>query len=326
MNNGQADTFAIPPANAGLRSETSRHRLGRFAAQLLPLGLAQKLLLHTLEFSSSNELTSAREKLSAFRRWSDDICNRLSRDEDEFRVSGYCAVCDGKRKFIVDYNYASPNARDHLQPNWRERLVCPTCQLNSRLRACVHMARRAGLAPGSRVYATEQVTPLFRALKARFPYLTGSEYLSDGTAPGHTNSAGIRHEDMTRLSFADTSLHGVLSFECLEHIPDYVAALRECRRVLRPGGTLLLTAPFVIDAPTTLTRARLTADGVEHLLPPEYHGDPVNAGGVLCYYHFGWDLLDTLRDAGFCETRLVVYGSRVFGYFGGVPSMIIAKA
>jgi hypothetical protein len=39
---------------------------------------------------------------------------------------------------------------------------------------------------------------------------------------------------------------------------------------------------------------------VEHLEPPEYHGDPVNPeAGVLCFQHFGWRLLDDLREAGF---------------------------
>ena len=38
---------------------------------------------------------------------------------------------------------------------------------------------------------------------------------------------------------------------------------------------------------------------IEHLHPPEYHGDPLDPGGCLCFHHFGWDLLDLLRDAGF---------------------------
>jgi hypothetical protein len=42
-------------------------------------------------------------------------------------------------------------------------------------------------------------------------------------------------------------------------------------------------------------RARIGADGaIEHLEPAEYHGDLVS-GGVLCFHHFGWDLLEQAR-------------------------------
>ena len=54
-----------------------------------------------------------------------------------------------------------------------------------------------------------------------------------------------------------------------------------------------------------LGAASLQANGrIEHLCEPEMHGDPV-AGGVLCFYHFGWDLLDEARRAGFRKAQWV---------------------
>ena len=44
------------------------------------------------------------------------------------------------------------------------------------------------------------------------------------------------HQDATNLSFDDSEFKCVLSFDVLEHIPDYDAALRESYRVLKRGG------------------------------------------------------------------------------------------
>ena len=49
---------------------------------------------------------------------------------------------------------------------------------------------------------------------------------------------------------------------------------------------------------------------ISHLLPPEYHADP------LCFYHFGWDLLDALRSLGFRDTLALIYWTGELGYLG----------
>jgi SAM-dependent methyltransferase len=49
--------------------------------------------------------------------------------------------------------------------------------------------------------------------------------------------------DATRMPLVDASMDVVVSFETLEHVPDAMAMVREIRRVLKPGGCLVLSTP-----------------------------------------------------------------------------------
>ena len=53
----------------------------------------------------------------------------------------------------------------------------------------------------------------------------------------------VHQADASALPFASASFDLVAALDCLEHVEDDGAALREFLRVLRPGGKLLLTVP-----------------------------------------------------------------------------------
>jgi SAM-dependent methyltransferase len=135
---------------------------------------------------------------------------------------------------------------------------------------------------------------------------------------------GLRNEDMTALTFPDNSFDFILSFDVMEHVADDIAALREVHRCLKPGGTFMFTAPFKKDRTEKLVRARKLPDGsLEHLLPPEYHGNPVDPNGSLCFRYFAWDLLDDMKKTGFMDPYALNYWSRDFAYLGGEQFIFI---
>lgn len=243
--------------------------------------------------------------------------------EETFELPGYCLVCDKPTRFRADFLYHS--VVDGVRvPNWRERLECSHCGLNSRMRAAMHFLKQA--TKGGTIYLTEQATNFFTMAHRFMPNVVGSEYLSDGTIPGQTNAKGIRCEDMTRLTFPDRSFDVIASYDVLEHVPDYRAALAECWRCLKPGGVLNVTVPFLLGSPQTVTRAVIAADGsITHLQPPEYHGDPLSKTGVLAFYNFGWDLLADMEAAGFGDVGLTFYWSYLFGHIGGWQFIITAR-
>jgi SAM-dependent methyltransferase len=252
----------------------------------------------------------------------------IPKGASSFFIPGYCVVCSSYTEFFVDYAYAPPAINGIQLPNWRERLECRSCGLNNRMRAVLHFLVSNLKVDGSaQVYLTEQTTPLFRAFEGVYPGVVGSEYLRDGTAGGHYNADCIRHEDVTALTFPASSFDAICSFDVLEHVPSYQVAFDEFFRCIKPGGNLLLTVPFFPDRARTLTRAAPVSNGsdVMHFEPPEYHGDPLNDAGVLCFYHFGWDLLAAMRQAGFSDPKLSFYWSLSLGYLGGRQFLISAS-
>jgi SAM-dependent methyltransferase len=90
---------------------------------------------------------------------------------------------------------------------------------------------------------------------------TGFAYTGvDWPSSIHTAGAAaetVRHSlTETPWPFADGSFDAIVCTEVLEHIPDPQALLNESKRILKPGGKMLLTAPLLWP---------------EHEAPHDYH-------------------------------------------------------
>lgn len=285
--------------------------------------LAALSLACAYSHSHYREIAAQFQKLGEYGRRR-KIQESLLTGANEFSIPGYCHITSRYTEFAVNLR----NLDQANLPNWvwRESLVSDGIY-NNRMRASMHLFEQI-LRPRKEdpIYVSEQRSPLYAWLKKKYPNTIGSEYLGARMPPGSIDEHGVRNESLTALSFPDESMQFVLSFECFEHFANYKAGLRECARVLKRGGSLLITVPFRRDLAHHIVRAKDREDGtVEHLLPPEYHGDPLSKEGCLCYYHFGWELLDDMWAAGFCDPRACLYWSREFGYLGIEQVLFLAN-
>lgn len=178
-----------------------------------------------------------------------------------------------------------------------------------------------------RVYCPEAVTAFAELLRSRFPRFTGSEYLPD---PADPRRGQVRHEDLCALSFADASLDLVVCNEVLEHVYNLDAALRQCLRVLAPGGAFVGTLPFAYGQQQSVIKAHHRGPGLPPHVEgePEIHGNPIDqAAGSLVYQIPGWELLDQLEAIGFRDPAMHAIHATGYGVVGAdIPEILVLVA
>lgn len=261
----------------------------------------------------------------SFRQYGDSFYKERSLEErniaaenkknQSWFLPGFCEPCYKETRFLVDWAYS-----DGVIPNYRERLVCVSCGLNNRQRFMANYIKQICHDNQSvtDIYLYEQVTNFYKYLKTELTNINiiGSEYLGFNIKGGEIIN-NIRHEDALNLSFNESSFDMIVSNDVYEHVPDIEKALRESHRVLKKRGKLLFTIPFYPSKNETTQRAAIKNGEISHILPAQYHGNPLSSAGSLVFYNFGWDILAQCKIAGFRDAFMIAYYDMSLGYIGG---------
>ena len=85
--------------------------------------------------------------------------------------------------------------------------------------------------------------------------------------------------DASALPLADGSVDLVLSLELVEHVPEPAVVLREIARVLKPGGTVILSVPSTVPRHAEDDYWRFTAQGLETLGSASFERGEVHVFG-----------------------------------------------
>jgi hypothetical protein len=193
-----------------------------------------------------------------------------------------------------------------------ELYQCPACGSNGRdrfLHWC--FTNRVDLSPALCIIecSPRLGEPYRAAMSTWFFYRT-----SDYDLRAHQGNLQL---DLQAIELPDACLDVMLCAHVLEHVPDTAKALAELRRVIAPGGHLLLQVPVLQGH---------TAPPTE----PEFHGD-----NTPVFWRFGFDLTARLRAQGFttellCTAELanaVTAGQNPWGQWSpefDVPDMLSA--
>lgn len=101
-------------------------------------------------------------------------------------------------------------------------------------------------------------------------------------------------QDLQRQTFPDSFFDLVITREVFEHVFDPAAAIAEIARTLKPGGLCIMAVPVANRFKPSQRRARMVDGAVNHILPPQYHGNPMSRDGALVTMDWGYDIAPLL--------------------------------
>jgi SAM-dependent methyltransferase len=217
---------------------------------------------------------------------------------------GYCLTCDHRTLFVETGTWLANDylcVRCHSMPRWRGMIRVLNTRFPDWRTLQIHECGSSGL-------ATEKI-------RREATGYSGSRYLVPDVPRGHL-VGNVSCQDIEDLTFPDDSFDLVLTQDVLEHVLRPDRAFAEIARVLRPGGAHVFTVPMVHGAPT-LVRAVPSEAGIEHLLPPDYHGEVGNPERSLVVREWGDDdFVAFVSEHGGLATEVVELHNRKLGLAG----------
>jgi len=183
----------------------------------------------------------------------------------------WCCLCGQKVQRFLPYRGACSDmpavlSEMHVIGSDVENFECPACGCHDRERHLLLYLRASGLITqmrSARILHFAPETQLQRQIAKAQP----AEYVLGDLHPMRSD---VRRLDLLAIDFPRDSFDFVIANHVLEHVSDDVQALREIRRVLRPGGFAILQTPYAShlqskfeDADITSEPARLQAYGQE---------------------------------------------------------------
>jgi SAM-dependent methyltransferase len=226
---------------------------------------------------------------------------------------GHCPICASEVRF-------------RARAAWfRDHLFCSDCGSIPRERGLALVLERRF--PGWRGLAIHESSPADRGISKKLAR-EAPGYVSSQFFPGEPLGAtvrGFRNENLEALTFADASFDLTITLDVMEHVNQPDQVLREVARTLKPGGAYIFTVPTYKGKLVSERRAHYRADGgVDHLVEPEYHGNPVSDAGSLVTFHYGHDFAEMIAAWSGLDVEVVRFHDHRHGVIGDFTEVYVA--
>jgi SAM-dependent methyltransferase len=123
----------------------------------------------------------------------------------------------------------------------------------------------------------------------------------------------LRNENLEAQTFEDELFDLVITQDVFEHIFNPALAFKEVARTLRPGGAHIFTVPLVNKEKPSEKWATLDDNGLRFLHTEEYHGNPIDNEGSPVSYHWGYDIVDFIKESSGLDTSIITIDALQYG-------------
>jgi SAM-dependent methyltransferase len=208
-----------------------------------------------------------------------------------FSQKGYCPCCDKEVVFRAFDNWL------------RDYFLCSNCRSIPRERALMLVIEK--YYPNWKDLYIHESSPSNRGtsikLKENCYNYTPTQYLPDKPLGVVVN--GYKNENLESLTFDDESFDLVITQDVMEHIYYPDKAFKEIARTLKKGGAHIFTVPIINKFNKTEIWA-LKDDNSQpiFLVNPEYHGNPIDPKGSPVTMHWGFDIINYIKENSGLDT------------------------
>lgn len=225
---------------------------------------------------------------------------------------GYCTICE-RNVFFAETG-----------PWLRDQYICLSCHSIPRNRALLKVLGQHF--PSWRELYIHESSPGGASsdkIRRECSRLVVSQFFSD--VPRGEFRDSQRSEDLESLTFPDNSFDLVITQDVFEHVLRPERAFAEIARTLKPDGAHVFTAPYYRGRKTVI-RARAGKSGdVEHLMQPDYHGNPIDPEGSLVVTEWGDDICDFIFHASAMTTSIFSFFDRRLGLRGEFLDVFVSR-
>jgi len=210
-----------------------------------------------------------------------------------FSQKGYCPCCNKKVIFSsID--------------NWlRDYFLCSNCFSIPRQRAL--MITNEKYYPNWRELNIHESSPsecsISMKLQSQCVKYVSSQYYPEKPYGSIIN--GFRNEDLENQTFKNEIFDIVITQDVMEHIYQPDKAFKEIARTLKKGGAHIFTVPIINKhKKTEVWATRGVNSEPEFIKNPEYHKNPVDPKGSPVTMHWGFDIVDFIKENSGLETTI----------------------